>query len=378
MTHNRDLVLIRKLCGLGLPAQTLAPSLLPALRKLIPSHSAAVFWVDERFEMTGLYAERLLPPKAMARYYESHYQETVTGFPRAFAARAAASDPVSARKFTKLEQESPYFRDVLSQLDAYKILYGVLRDATRPVGQISIYRGALDPDFGRRDQDALRGVLRYLSLGLQPQTPPAEAAAPAEIVEEWLGIVGIDGTLISAPPDWSRLVRLLAMEEVTPRKAHDEQRTVTEFLRRICAGLTGPEGAHISHADSQHQSAWGRFRIRAFRMPDTAGRRADQVGLLIGRTEPRALALVRGTGASGLSPQQREVALLVASGKSNHEIARALSLALNTASYHVKQVFARLKVHSRKEVERALLKLAHEGIASRIRGDDRSRADMST
>src|ERR1700704_5711838 len=65
MTHNRDLVLIRKLCGLGLPAQTLAPSLLPALRQVIPSHSAAVFWVDERFEMTGLYAERLLPPDAM-------------------------------------------------------------------------------------------------------------------------------------------------------------------------------------------------------------------------------------------------------------------------------------------------------------------------
>jgi DNA-binding CsgD family transcriptional regulator len=112
-------------------------------------------------------------------------------------------------------------------------------------------------------------------------------------------------------------------------------------------------------------------------MPDTAGRRADQVGLLIGRTEPRALALVRGTGASGLSPQQREVALLVASGKSNHEIARALSLALNTASYHVKQVFARLKVHSRKEVERALLKLAHDGIADRARDDDTSRIGMN-
>ncbi len=85
MTHNRDLVLIRKLCGLGLPAQTLAPSLLPALRQVIPSHSAAVFWVDERFEMTGLYAERLLPPEAMERYYEKHYQQPVTGFPRAFA-----------------------------------------------------------------------------------------------------------------------------------------------------------------------------------------------------------------------------------------------------------------------------------------------------
>jgi len=375
MTHNRDLVLIRKLCGMGLPAQTLAPSLLPALRKLIPSHSAAVFWVDDRFEMTGLYAERLLPPEAMARYYEVHYQETVTGFPRAFAARAAASDPVSVRKFTALEQQSPYFRDVLSQLDAYKILYGVLRDGGRPIGQVSIYRGAQDPEFGRRDQDALRGLLRYLSVGLRPQMPSAESASPAEVVEEWLGIVSIDGELISAPPEWSRLVRLLAMEDVTPRKAHDEQRTVGEFLRRICAGLTGPDGVIAGHVDSQQQSPWGRFRVRAYWMPDVRGRRADQVGLLIGRTEPRALALVRGTGASGLSPQQREVALLVAGGNSNQEIAAALSLTLNTASYHVKQVFARLKVHNRKEVERALLKLGHEGIAGRARDQDRSRPD---
>ena len=378
MTHNRDLVLIRKLCGLGLPAQTLAPSLLPALRKLIPSHSAAVFWVDDRFEMTGLYAERLLPPEAMTLYYDSHYQQAFTGFPVAFGARAGASDPVSARKFTKIEQESAYFRDVLSQLDAYQILYGVLRDATRPFGQISIYRGAGDPEFGRRDQDALRGLLRYLSIGLRPLTPSADTASPAEVVEEWLGTVGIDGGLISAPPDWSRLVRLLAMEDVTPRTAHDERRTVAEFLRQICAQLTGPDGAAVSHVDSEHHSRWGRFRIRAYRMPDLAGRRADHVGLLIGRTEPRALALVRGTGVSGLSPQQREVALLVAEGQSNQEIARTLSLTLNTARYHVKQVFARLKVHSRTDVEKALLKLAHEGIADRARDEETSRAETKT
>lgn len=361
MTFNRDLVLIRKLCGLGLPAQTLAPSLLPALRQLIPAHSAAVFWVDERFEMTGLYAERLLPPDAMERYYEKHYQQPGTGFPRAFAARAAAADPVSVHKYTKIEQDSDYFRAVLSRLDAYQILYGVLRDSARAIGQISIYRGERDPEFGRRDQDALRGLLRYLSIGLRPLISAPEEAPTAEVVEEWLGIIGLDGALISAPPDWSRLVRLLAIQEVTPRGAHDEQRTVARFLRRICAGLTGTAAAQIGLVDSQHQSPWGRFRIRAYRMPDVGGRHADQVGVLIGRTEPRALALVRGTGASGLSPQQREVALLLADGKSNQEIGRALSLKINTASYHVKKVFARLKVHNRKEVERALLRLAHEG-----------------
>jgi DNA-binding CsgD family transcriptional regulator len=369
VTHNRDLVLVRKLCCLGLPAQTVAPSVLRALRELIPAHSAAVFWVDDRFEMTGLYAERLLPPETMERYYEQHYQQPVTGFPRAFATRAAAPDPVSVHRFSKLEQQSDYFRAVLSRLDAYQILYGVLRAPMRPIGQISIYRGEHDPEFGRRDQDALRGLLRYLSIGLRPVQPSGENAAPDEVVEEWLGMVGIDGSLVSAPPDWSRLVRLLAIEDVTPRGAHSEQRTVTEFLRRICAGLTGPDGGAVGLVDSQHQSPWGHFRIRAYRMPDAGGRRADHVGILIGRTEPRALALVRGTGASGLSPQQREVALLVADGKSNQEIARALSLKLNTASYHVKQVFARLGVHNRQEVERALLRLARNRTIGQL-GDD--------
>ena len=367
MTRNRDLVLIRKLCGLGLPAQTLAPSLLPALRQVIPAHSAAVFWVDEHFEMTGLYAERLLPPDAMARYYDKHYQQPVTGFPRAFGARAGAVDPVSVSRFTKREQQSDYFRAVLSRLDAYQILYGVLRGPAGPFGQISIYRGEQDPEFGRRDQDALRGLLRYLSVGLRPVQPSDSLMSTAEVVEEWLGIIDSDGVPLSAPPDWSRLVRLLAIQEVTPRGAHDEERTIEQFLQRICGELNDAHDASLNLTDSQYQSPWGRFRIRAYRMPSFGGNGGEHVGVLIGRSEPRSLALVRATGASGLSPQQREVALLLADGKSNQEIARALSLKLNTASYHVKQVFARLKVHKRKEVERELLKLAHDATLHRGR-----------
>ena len=369
MILNRQLALIRKLCGLGLPAQTLAPSLLPALRKLLPAHSAAVFWVDERYEMTGLYAERLLPPEAMARYYENHYQHTVTGFPVAFAARVHARDAVSVRTATEEEQASDYFRDVLAQLDAYQILYGVLRDPVRPIGQISFYRGARDPEFDRRDQDVLRGLLRYLSIGLRPQPMHARLVPQSEVVEEWLGITAIDGRIISAPPDWSRLVRLLAMGEVAPRTARAEQRIVAEFLRRILTRLRA-DGAALQHTDAQHDSPWGRFRIRAYRLPDAAARRADQVGVLVGRKEPRALALTRGAGASGLSPKQRDVAVLLADGKTNQEIARSLVLTLNTANFHVKQVFGRLQVHHRDEVAAVLLRFAHEGIAaSRGRGN---------
>ena len=368
MTPNRQLALIRKLCGLGLPAQTLAPSLLPALHKLIPAHSAAVFWVDARFEMTSLYAERLLPPEAMALYYEEHYKDTINGFRTAFAARVRAVDAVSVHKVTKAEQTSAYFRDVLAQLDAYQILYGVLRDGTQPIGQISFYRGARDREFGRRDQDVLRGLLRYLAIGLRPQPAHGRAVRQAEIVEEWLGLVETDGRIASASAQWSRLVRLLAMGDVAPRTAREERRIVADYLKRIVARLDAPDRSGAQrpqHIDIRQDSPWGHFRLRGYRLPDIEGRPPSLVGLLIGRQEPLALALARGTGASELSPQQREVAMLLAEGQSNQEIARSLDLTVNTANYHVKQVFARLHVHSRDDVADVLLRLAHDGASMR-------------
>jgi DNA-binding CsgD family transcriptional regulator len=364
MTPNRQLALIRNLCGLGLPPQTLAPSLLPVLRRLIPSHSAAVFWVDERLEMTGLYAERLLPPEAMARYYEKHYKSAISGFPAAFGARAAATDPVSIHKVTEAERSTEYFREILAKLDACQILYGVLRTAAMPVGQISFYRGERDPGFSRADQAMLRGLLRYLSVGLRPQQPSFQPLAQAQIVEEWLGLIAIDGTVLSASSDWSRLVRLLAMKTVSPRRAREEERLVAEFLRQVCSRFVKADGTMTELVDLEYESAWGRFRVRAYRLPRTPLHRGDHAGVLIARFEPRALALARGAGATRLSPRQRQVAVLLAEGKSNQEIAQSLALTFNTASYHVKQVFARLQVHDRDEIGDVLLRLAHEAAAA--------------
>jgi len=56
-----------------------------------------------------------------------------------------------------------------------------------------------------------------------------------------------------------------------------------------------------------------------------------------------------------LPPQQREVALLIAQGRSNQEIAAALNVSPNTASYHVKQLFLRLDAHERTEALQKIL-----------------------
>ena len=363
MPRVRDISFIRKLCTLGLPAQTVAQCLLPELRKFIPSHSAGVFWVDELGDMTSLYAERMLPPDAMAAYYEKHYTVKAESFSDAFRRRAQSADPISFHSFSRAEQNTDYFRDVMQPLDAYHILYGVLKDGTRPLAQISFYRGVTDKPFDKESADTLRSLLRYLATGLGAGASSSRSGDAAVVVEEDLGIVSSTGAMINAPETWHRLLRLAALAEVSPRHALKEHEAVELFVLRVCEELLSKQRNAPRLRELIHETAWGRFVIRAFRLTDPKGRRADQVALLIRREEPSALSLVRGTGVAALSPQQREVALLIVAGKSNREIADDLGLSFNTASSHVKQVYARLEVNERSAVARKLLHLAQLAVA---------------
>jgi DNA-binding CsgD family transcriptional regulator len=356
----RDVAFIRKLCTLGLPPRSLVLSLLPALRELVPAHSAGVFWVDAAGQMTSLYAERLLPPDAMAAYHERHYGDQKDGFAAAFRARAKAEDPVSWHSFSRREQATDYFRDVLKPLDSFHVLYAVLSDGRRPFAQLSLYRGERDKAFGATDAQALSGLLRYLAAGLAEPDRPAIRSEESVVVEEQLGIVTSAGEIVSGSDAWKRLVRLGAVARVSPGEAARERGAIEDFLRELT------EGAHGGARRPQivRETAWGRFTVTAFRLDDERGRRGTQVALLIRREEPKALSLVRGAGNSELSPQQREVALLLAQGKTNPEIAEALGLTLNTASYHVKQVYAKLDVNDRDAVSERLLSLAQLAAAA--------------
>ena len=55
-----------------------------------------------------------------------------------------------------------------------------------------------------------------------------------------------------------------------------------------------------------------------------------------------------------LTPQELQIALLLASGKTTREAAAALFLSPKTVEYHLRHVYLKLGIHSREELARAL------------------------
>ncbi len=104
-------------------------------------------------------------------------------------------------------------------------------------------------------------------------------------------------------------------------------------------------------------------RLGRRRQADEIFARAGDVFAAMGATEfvnrcnreRRASGLgTRTTGAGGLTPQEEEIAKLVAEGATNREVARELFLSAKTVEYHLTRVYRKLGVRTRNELPRVL------------------------
>ncbi len=61
------------------------------------------------------------------------------------------------------------------------------------------------------------------------------------------------------------------------------------------------------------------------------------------------------SGAASLTPQELQVSLLLAEGRTTRETAAALFLSPKTVEYHLRKVYTKLDIHSRAELAEQLL-----------------------
>jgi DNA-binding CsgD family transcriptional regulator len=337
-------ITLRQICSLDVPAPVLLPSLLKALRQIVPASHAAFFYCDEEGNMLNLYAERLLSPSIMAAYYEKHFGSEDSGFRDAYLRRTRSARRVSRHSLTKLETESSYYKEILSKLDAHHFLYAIVGSAKKPVGQLSLYRSAKDHPFSASDEQDLDDVLRYLNEVLVHPTVTKFLSNNVQVAEESLAILDSHGNVLFSDPTWDRLIRLARGEVIAPNKALSEIKSMPQFVISILDTLrNAPNAVHTS------ETMWGQFRFRSHQLSDPFGS-TPAAALIVSRIAPESVRIAEGAAQLGLSSQQREVALLIASGLTNAEIAQRLNISVNTVAYHVKAVFNRLGVFERADV----------------------------
>ena len=343
---------IRQLCCLGVGGEQLMPALLKAVRKLVGADSAAFFWVDASGEMSSLFAERLLPAPVQQVYFERFYDSNEASFKRAFAERVRQPEPVLAVSASHDAEQSDYYNEVMRHLDAHHVLYGIVREQGRAIGQLSLYRPKSARTFGPAERAQLASIMRYVSHGVCNRAR-AEGGQPfVDSGDDAVFVVGENGDLRQLPAPAQKLLALAARGRIGPAdRLPDVAVAAQPVLRQLVARLReGIAGADVGPPCATFDNSWGRFVLRTYALSDDPSAGDAVFAVRIQRQEPMLLKFVDALAGFSLSPQQREIAASLARGASNQEIASALGLSGNTVAYHVKQIFARLDTHDRQAI----------------------------
>jgi DNA-binding CsgD family transcriptional regulator len=354
---------IRQLCCLGLGGRAIMPALLNAVRELVAFDAAEFAWVDPRGELTNLYAEPMLPAEVMHFYFEQAHPAGAHPASASFRTRAAQTDPVTTLSVTDAVRNTDFYRHVLTRLSAEHALFCIVRDRDRPLGQLALYRTGLRAAFCAADRNAISAVANYIAHGLDDSFAPSRYAGADQSYRDTDHQVMLtlerDGTLRHCSSAARRLLQFVTLDSVNRGTVAQQDAAIHSLMRELADQLTsvfkGGEDAGGRPPGIVVTNRWGRFVLRAYWLTDDAHAPDALIGVQLRRQEPVVLRLSQAMRRLALSPQQKEVGLLLAQGKSNPEIAGALGVSLNTANYHVKQLFAKLNTHERSEVAPKLL-----------------------
>ena len=353
MTQANLRVHIRQLCCLGLPSEQLVPPLLKAVRQLVGADSAGFFWVDSRGDMTSLYAERLLPPSVMRLYFERYYESDESSFRRSFTERLRQNETVAAMSPSRALQRTPYYNEVFRRLDAHHVLYGIVRDHGQAIGQLSLYRARTAQAFSPAQRAELTAIMRYVTHGIaQHGRPGVDSQDFLDTDDDAVFLIGADAGIRQISLNSQKLLTLATQGRIGPQHSLTiDDHALRPMLLRLAQGLrtilSGGEGGPPSLV---LQNPWGRFVLRAYAVGDGPLDADANIAIRIQRQETKILKFVDALNGLELSPRQRDVAVGLARGASNRDLAATMGVSINTVAYHVKQLFERLDSHDRQHM----------------------------
>jgi DNA-binding CsgD family transcriptional regulator len=335
---------IVEICRSGLPPGALRERVLARLRLAVPFDAA--FWatVDPATLLFTQPHQEEIPPDTIPYFVQNEFlDEDVNKW------TTLARDRVGVRTLVEATDgemdASPRYRDVFRPLGLGDELRAVLRVGGACWGYICLHRLA-GSDFSRDEALYVQRLAPHLAEAIRAGLLVANLDTSDVADAPGLVLVSPDGSLISATAAGERWLEELG--HPAPERAG-----LPAEVHLLAARLRAP--------DSSGEAGLPRLRMRTrtgrwavlhgSRLPAEG---SHAIAVIIEEPTPAELAPVL-MMAYGLTKQEQTLTGLVCRGLSTGEIAGRLHISTNTIQDHLKSIFDKTGVRSRRELVTAIL-----------------------
>jgi DNA-binding CsgD family transcriptional regulator len=338
---------LERLATSGLDVAAFQAEALRQLRSLITIDAAFFATVDpDTLLFTGASSEEPLV-EAASLFLDNEYGHDDVN---KFASLARAADPVSSLDLATRgdRADSARFREVMAPLGLGDELRVALMSRGQCWGVLCLHRAAAAAGFDADEIALVRHIAPLLADGIRRGI--AVAAANRDNVSPPNGtgviVLGPDLSVVSINAPAERW-----LDEVVgdwPSNFDVPVPVIAAAARVIAPDLDGPVESAVARLPSK-RGGWISVQASPLR-----GRGHDEVVVLLQPATTHEVSSMVLT-AHGLTPAQHRVASLVLQGRSTAEIVATLQISTNTLQEHLRAVFDRFGVGSRRELVAALM-----------------------
>lgn len=241
-------------------------------------------------------------------------------------------------------EKSPRYRDIFQPLGLGDELRAVFRVGGISWGCMCLHREAGTP-FSKEEADYVQRLGPHIAEGIRAGLLVSSLELPQIADAPGLVMLTLDGSITSATDTGREWLEELGYPE-------SEQGSVPPSLQMLTALVDRPGDAEQELPRLRMRTPAGRWIVlHGSRLPAQGD---DAVAVIIEEASAADLAPIL-MMAYGLTDQERVVTSLVCQGLSTSEIAGTLHITANTIQDHLKSIFEKTGVRSRRELSAALL-----------------------
>lgn len=341
---GRDIV---RLCHSGLDSSTLRDEAIKRLRRAIPLDAAFFATADPATLLfTSVTVDDVLD-RATPQFLENEFaQDDVNKF--GWLANGARHVGALSEATGYDLPRSPRYRDILAPMGLGDELRAAFVTGPSCWGFVCLHREQAGTPFSSDETALLTHLAPHLAEGLRKALLITSATTPETSDEPGLLVLAGDLSKLASTPAAEAWLEELATTDLPRQQTLPKAITaVATRLRGLASAGEAPAGMMPKVRVRTRSGEWLVVHASWLGGSSTAG----QIAVILEHARPTELAPLL-MQAYGLSKREGEVTQLVLQGWSTAEMSAGLHISSDTVQDHLKAIFDKVGVHSRRELAR--------------------------